>query len=234
MTTATLLVFARCTGFVFRAPGISHPSVPRPVRAGLAFVLAAVIAPGIHSTANLDGIALAIALAVEALTGAAIGIASSLLYDAAYAAGRAVDDYVGVKAMAPSIDVVAPSGYGRLWSNLFTAGFFLLGAYRPVLAAFGSSFDRIPPGMLVNAHDWTGFAVHYASTILLVSLGIAAPAIALIFVVQVTLGALSRAIPRFGSVTLAFPLVFAAAIVATAIAAPLFVQQAAHPVLSLP
>ena len=47
------------------------------------------------------------------------------LYDGAYAGGRAVDDYVGVKAIAPSVQLVAPSGFGRIWSLAFTGGFFL-------------------------------------------------------------------------------------------------------------
>jgi hypothetical protein len=39
VTATALLVFARSAGMVFRAPGFSHPSVPPPVRAGLALAL---------------------------------------------------------------------------------------------------------------------------------------------------------------------------------------------------
>jgi flagellar biosynthesis protein FliR len=49
---AALLVFARCVGFVFRAPGFSHPGVPPPVRAGLALAMTGALAPthGVHVT----------------------------------------------------------------------------------------------------------------------------------------------------------------------------------------
>ena len=234
MNATALLVFARCAGFAFRAPGFSHPSVPQPVRAGLALFLALAILPGVHAAPLRAGIALLVALATEFLLGSAIGIAASLLYDGAYAGGRAVDDYVGVKAIAPGIELVAPSGYGRIWSLAFTGGYFLLGAYRPTIAFFAQSFARIGPGASLDAHAWATFAISYASTIVLIGAGVAAPAIGLAFVVQIALGALSRTIPRFSTFTLSFPLVFGAALIVTAICVPLVAMHSGHPILLMP
>lgn len=230
-----LLVFARCTGFVFRAPGFSHPSVPLPLRAGLALVFAVAIAPGVPAVArNVGAVALVVALLAEFLLGSAIGMAASLVYDGAYAGGRAVDDYVGVKAIAPNLQLVAPSGFGRVWSLAFTGAFFLSGAYRLTLLGFAQSFSRIPPATPLHGDGWASYAAAFATTFVLVALQVAAPAIGLAFVVQIALGALSRAIPRFGSFTLAFPLAFAAALIATAIAVPLVAQHAPEPVLAIP
>lgn len=230
-----LLVFARCAGFTFRAPGLSHPSVPGPLRAGFALVLAIAIASGAERAPRaIDGAALVIALLTEFLLGGAIGMTASLIYDAAYAGGRVVDDYVGVKAIAPSLQLVAPSGFGRVWSLAFTGGFFLSGSYRAVLLGFGESFARMPVGAAMHANGWIGYAAAFASTMVLVALQVAAPAIALAFVVQIALGSLSRVIPRFGSFTLAFPLAFAAALVATAVAVPVFAQRLPAPLLDIP
>jgi flagellar biosynthesis protein FliR len=231
----TLLVLARCLGFVFRAPGFSHPSVPAPLRAGLATALALSI---VHSTQrtprDLDGAAFAVAVMTEFLIGSAIGMTASLIYDGAYAGGRVVDDYVGVRAIAPSLQLVAPSGFGRVWSLAFTGGFFLSGAYRLVLLGFAQSFTRIPIGAELYPAGWSSYAAGFAETIVLFALQIAAPAIALAFVVQIALGALSRVVPRFGSFTLAFPLAFAAALVATAIAVPEITASAPAPLLAIP
>jgi len=43
--------------------------------------------------------------------------------DGAYAGGRTVDDYLCVKAIAPSVQIVAHSGFGRVWSLVFTGAF---------------------------------------------------------------------------------------------------------------
>jgi flagellar biosynthetic protein FliR len=220
-----LLAFARCAGFVFRAPGFSHPSVPPALRAGLALALAIVVAPTLR-TARIDGEpAFVAALLAEFLLGGAMGMAASLVYDGAYAGGRVVDDYVGVKAMAPNVQLVAPSGFGRVWSLAFTGAYFLTGAYRPALIGFVAGFERVAPGASLSG-AWLAYAGTFAQTIVLVALAVAAPAVALAFVAQIALGALGRVVPRFGSFTLAFPLAFAAALIATAIVAPIAAQRA--------
>jgi flagellar biosynthetic protein FliR len=234
MTATPLLVFARCAGFAFRAPGFSHPSVPHPLRAGLAVLLTMAVVPGIAHHVRLDGPLLVTALAGEFLLGSAMGIGASLLYDGAYAGGRMLDDYVGVKAIAPNLELVAPSGFGRVWSLAFTGGYFLFGAYRIALAAFAQSFVNIAPGAAMSAHAWSDFAFSLARTIVEVAAAVAAPAIALAFVTQISLAALARAVPRFASFTLSFPLVFGAVLIATALAIPLLAGRAAQPLLLFP
>jgi flagellar biosynthetic protein FliR len=231
---AGLLVLARCAGFVFRAPGFSHPSVPAPLRGGFALVLAILIAPSLSGAPRLNGVAFVAALLVEFLLGSAIGMAASLVYDAAYAGGRIVDDYVGVKAIAPSVMLVAPSGFGRVWSLAFTGAFFLTGGYRSMLLGFAQSFVRIPLQAPLHAGAWASFAAVLAANFLAVALQVAAPALGFAFVVQIALGALSRVIPRFGTFTLAFPLAFAAALIATAIVVPLAAGHAPPPMLAVP
>ena len=171
MVIATL-VFARCAGFIFRAPGFSHPSVPAALRAGLALVLTGAIVPGISQRAPLiDGAAFALGIAAEFLIGSVAGMTASLIYDAAYAGGRIVDDYVGVKAIAPSLQLVAPSGYGRVWSLAFTGAFFLSGAYRLALLGFAESFERLPLGAPPFEAPWHAYAPAFAATFVTVALG---------------------------------------------------------------
>jgi flagellar biosynthetic protein FliR len=233
MTHTALLVFARSAGMVFRAPGFSHPSVPPPVRAGLALALTLAVVPGVGAV-SLDGAGLALAIAAEVLLGAAIGTGASLLYDAAYYAGRAVDDYVGVRGSVPTANVTSAQAFGRLWSSVFLAGFFLLDGYVPVVRALADSFAAIGPGAFVTPGAWTAFAIALPVTIVRAALLIAAPAFAAILVVQIALAAVARVVPRLQNFSLAFPVVFAAAIVVTVTGVPLFAPLAAHPWLVLP
>ena len=68
----------------------------------------------------------------------------------------------------------------------------------------------------------------------LVAIQVAAPAVGVSFAAQIALGALSRVVPRFGSFTLAFPLAFAVALVATAIVVPFAAQRIGVPVPAIP
>jgi len=229
-----LLVFARALGFCARAPGLVHPSIPALVRVGVAAALAFTLAaPQVgFSMPAIPPLAYAAALALEFAIGSAIGIGCSLLYDAAYIAGRLLDDYVGVHAVAPNIALVAPSGFGRLWSLAFTGGFFLLAAYRPTIAAFAESLHRLPPGAPFPIAGALPPLLWYVRGIVVASLQIAAPAIALALAVQIALAAVARTIPRFVNYALAFPLAFAAVTVATALTLAITAMRAGMPILA--
>ena len=234
MSAAALLVFARCAGFVFRAPGFSHPTVPPVVRAGVALVLAIALRPSAGALHIRTGPQLVIAFAIEFAIGAAIGVGASVLYDGAYAAGRALDDYVGIRGAAPSAALFAASGFGRIWSLTFLAAFFLLRAYVPVIRVLADGFERLPPGLTLQLSGWLPFATTLPALILKAAVLIAGPAIALVFVLQCALGTLSRAIPRFASFTLSFPINFAGVLIVTLLMVPLLLQMGGAPWLYVP
>jgi flagellar biosynthetic protein FliR len=234
MSQTMLLVFARGVGLMFRAPGFTHPAVPTIVRLGLALGLAIGIAPAVHVHADLNLLALAFAVAGEVAVGAAIGLGASLLYDGAYYGGRMIDDYVGFRGSVPNAAVISAQGFGRLWSSLFLAGFFLLGGDAIVIRTFAESFEHVGAGVFVDANAWYRFGLALPQTIAKAALGVAAPAIAVAAVVQIALAAIARVVPRFSSFSLTFPLIFAAAILVALATLPLYAPLAAHPVLLVP
>jgi flagellar biosynthetic protein FliR len=228
-----LLVFARCAGFISRAPGFSHPDVPAPVRAGFAFVLALAFSNALGAKPPLGPGSFVFAVASEALIGAAIGVAASMLYDGAYAGGRALDDYVGIRASVPSASIAAGAGFGRLWSLAFAAGFFALGGYGAALEAFGNAFVTLPPGALVASASLQTLAVALPQTLARAAIFTAGPAIALALIAQLGLAIVARLVPRFSTFTLAFPIVFACAVLATIAALPVAFAAAATPWMDL-
>ena len=174
----------------FRAPGFSHPSVRAPLRGGLAFALADVDRAGnALRAAPIDGAACSRAVR-RILLGSAIGMAASLVYDAAYAGGRLVDDYVGVKASRRASCWLPPAALARLVAGVYRR-LLLEGAYRLTLLGFAQSFERIPssaPPARALGRVCSGFAANF----FLGCAEVAAPAVGLAFVVQVALGTLSR------------------------------------------
>ena len=233
MNDGELLVFARCAGFVFRAPGFSHPDVPPPLRAGFAYVVSLAFARAYAGRVLVAAGALPFAIASEALVGAAIGVAASMLYDGAFAGGRALDDYVGIKSSVPNANIAAGAGFGRLWSLAFATGFFVLGGYRFALVAFGDTMRALPPGTLVSAPDLQTFAVTLPQTLVRASFFVAGPAIAIALVAQIGLAIVARLVPRFSTFTLAFPVVFACVLLATIVALPVVLGAAGRPWIDL-
>jgi flagellar biosynthesis protein FliR len=227
------LIFARCAGFVFRAPGFSHPNVPGPARAGFAYVLARALAGAAGTHVSLAPERFVPGVVTELALGAAIGTAAAMLYDGAYAGGRALDDYVGIRASVPSANVAAGAGFGRLWSLALAAGFFVTGGYRIALEAFARTFEPLPPGVLVAGAGLETFALALPATLLRAALFVAGPALAVAFAAQVALAAIARVVPRFSTFTLAFPVVFACVLLATLAALPRVLPAAASPWMDL-
>ncbi|MBV8371196.1 MAG: flagellar biosynthetic protein FliR [Candidatus Eremiobacteraeota bacterium] len=234
MTQTALLVFARAAGLMSRAPAFSHPSVPPIVRAGLAMALAFAVAPLVPASRQLDLAAFAFALAGDFVVGAAIGFGAALLYDGAYYAGRTIDDYLGVRGSVPGANVTSAQAFGRLWSASFLAAFVLLDGWAPVVGAFAESFAHVASGAFVAPAAWERFALALPETILRAAFAVAAPAVAVAAALQLAFGAVARVVPRFSSFTLAFPAVFAAALVVTVIAVPLLAPAGARPWLVVP
>ena len=190
--------------------------------------------PAITATDHPFGIRLILAIAVEFAIGSVIGIAASVLYDGAYAAGRALDDYVGIRGIVPSAAFFAASGFGRIWSLTFLAAFFLLRGYDPIVRVLAQSFSRVPPGAALNPFGLQQFAVALPALILKAACLIVGPAIALVFVAQCALGALSRAIPRFANFTLSFPINFGGALLVTLVMVPLLLYAGGQPWIYIP
>jgi flagellar biosynthesis protein FliR len=230
---AFLLTFARCAGFVFRAPGFSHPCVPPPLRAGFAYVLATACTCGVSDGMRLPPGGFFAGILCETFLGAAIGIAASMLYDGAYAGGRLVDDYVGINVSISSASIVAPSGFGRLWSQAFTTGFFVLGGCSATILAFAHTFETLAPGSLLHASDLRTFAYTLPVTLLRAALLVAAPAVAVAFAVQFALASVSRVVARLSVFSLSFALVFACVLAVTLTTLPPTLRVSAVPWMNL-
>lgn len=230
MTPLAALVFARCVGFVARAPGFSHASVPVAVRAALAFVLAIGLVPALGGqTLALYGGPFYLALGFELLLGAAIGFGASLLYEGAAAGGRILDDYVGIQVANPVATAGQGQSFQQLWGLGFIAAFFMLDGYQLVLLALADSFHALPPGGAFALPGLRDLALAIPTLVVRAAILVAGASLALGLVANLALGAISRIIPRFNNFTLTFPIVFAAVLLASLVTLPTVLQQAGQP-----
>lgn len=226
---ATLLICARAAGFFSKAPGFSHPSVPAPLRIGLAVVVGLGIAPAHGGPLSLDATELGVAIAVEAAIGVAIGYGAATLYEGAYAGGRLLDDYVGIRGSVPTAAIAGSTGLGRLWSSAFVAAFFLTNGPLVAIAALAASFERLPPGAGLSDGALLRYALALPAAIVGAALAIAGSGLVLVAAIQVALAAVTRIVPRFGNFALPFPIVFAAVVLVTLAAIPSVLPWAGDP-----
>ncbi len=188
----------RALGLVALLPTPGSLPMPRVLRVALAVLIAGVLA-GTSRVAPLPETVggLVTAALHEMLLGLAMGFIGRTAFGAAEMAGRLIANEVGVVA-SPGIDAPRPDQEPLPTFISAFAGmmFFLLGAHESVLAAFARSFDLAPAGAAAFSPAAAETAVRATSRLIELGLRIAAPFIALNFVVTLGFSILGRAVPK--------------------------------------
>ena len=202
-----MFVFLRSVGLLLQLPVLAGRPLPVTVRLGLcvclATLLAGVVAPATVPATLFD---LGVRTAGEVALGLALGFIARLSFSAVEMAGRMISSEIGLSA-TPGLGVPEPATepLAALLSSLALVLFFLLGGHHALLEAFARSFQLARAGRA--ALDPVAAEVLIRATGHLIELGvrIAAPFIAMNFLVTLAFSALGRAVPKMNVFILSFP-----------------------------
>lgn len=224
-----LLLFTRFCALFLATPVLSARQVPRQVRLGLAGFLTLVLAPMAAPVPMEDGILFAALIGREIVVGLVLGWAASLVFMSVQMAGEWLDLHAGFQAahlFNPAFDT--QSSLLGAFKNLLAAIVFLgVGGHVAVIRAAASSLEATPPGVLRLGfgmmEDWTGLV----GRTVWIAVQLAAPIAATLFLVEVGLGLVNRALPQVNVMILSLPAKAALALGALALSLPLLVQAMA-------
>lgn len=204
-----LMVLLRATGLLILLPVLGNHPLPPMVRAAIAVLLASLLAGIVpEARTSMDVWQLAFAAAGEVALGLAMGFVVRFAFAAIEMAGRMMSSEIGVAATpgmgAPELSTEPVAAFLAAFAVLL---FFLFGAHQLVIGAFARSFLFAAPGapMLADTalHD---VVIKGTGHIVELGLRIAAPFIAMNFLVTIAFSVLGRAVPKMQIFILAFPL----------------------------
>jgi flagellar biosynthetic protein FliR len=227
--TLALLVFARAAGIMAAAPGFGLAEVPLKVRFAAAVVLVPVMAPlaqasALSATVGMEHLPL-LALK-EAVVGLAIGFAASLLFVGIGMAGRLVAAQIGFLhgATGPGTGASGLQLGGpiaRFYYLLAVLTYFMIDGHHWLLAAVARAYAQLPVDSSLPSAAALGPVTDLAADMFVVAFQVGAPAIAALFLVDITVAAAGRTIPALSPFTVGLPLRCGVGLFAVAASAPL-------------
>jgi flagellar biosynthetic protein FliR len=203
---AWMAVLLRSLGVILQLPVIAGRPIPVPVQVGLGVGLATVLAGVVpYSQVQLAPWAVVAAVAMEVLLGLAMGFVVRMAFAAVESAGRLISTEIGLMA-SPGMGVPDPASepVAALLSAFAVVLFFLLGGHHAVIASFARSFYYAPAGHAGFEADAGDSLIRATAHVIELALRIAAPFIAMNFLVTLAFSALGRAVPKMHVYVISF------------------------------
>ncbi len=205
-----MLVLARVSAFVAVLPIFGWKSAPVLVRAGIALFLGIVLAMVVPPARGVGDhwVAVAIALAREAITGLGLGLAIALVFAAVRQTGLIIRRQMGL-AMASIIDPLSgeqSDPLGTLMEMCFAVFFLAAGGHQVMLRLVAKSYDVFPVGSPPTAEAMAGAITEAGATMLVFALRLASPLVAAFLVLAVILAVLARILPEMNILFASLPL----------------------------
>ncbi|MEI6872469.1 MAG: flagellar biosynthetic protein FliR [Verrucomicrobiota bacterium] len=193
------LAAIRASGVLLIAPVFSSKTVPATVRVMIALFIALIIALLQHGTHALPKTLghLVVTLVVEGFIGLLMGWATRLVLHSVEIASHVISGELGF-TMGQQIDPMSDtseSAVGQLLMSFGSLLFLVSGAHQAVLSAFLRSYEIAPIGVFRGNDSAGTLLVQSTGKIFLLGLQMAAPLVAVNFIISLSFSILGKAAP---------------------------------------
>ncbi len=196
---AWLLISIRGTAFLMLMPGLTGQPMPVTLRIALALAIATLIVPLIPATAPVPAslLSLGAAIGAEVLVGLLMGYVGRMAFYATEMGGRIIATEIGLTP-TPGIDspTASTEPFAALLHRFAVMMYFVVGAHLVAIGTFARSFHFAPPGLAGLNPAAADQLIIITGKTLSTGVQLAAPFMALNFLVTFAFGLLGRTVSK--------------------------------------
>lgn len=211
MASVFILILTRMSGMFVVAPIFSRINIPVRIKVAFAFMVSLILL-NIVDVQYLNDVEsiynYAILVAKEFLVGLTIGYISYMFFAGVYIAGQAIDFKLGfalINVLDPATNIQIPITAGFYYTVCMLV-FLLADGHLFLISSLFESFDIVPLGTSAFSTPVMDDIIRTFGKTFILGLKIAAPIIATIFVVDVIIGIISKAVPQLNFFVIGMPL----------------------------
>ncbi len=228
---AFLVLISRIGGLLAAIPVLSGQAVPVKVKIALILSLGLLLAPMVHlPSVPYEPVALAAGLVSEMTIGMAIGLAVRLFFSALEVAGELIGIQMGfgvVQLFDPATAHQMPI-IGRFFTLSASLVFLSLNGHMFFVATILSSYEAIPAFGASLSGEVGDDVLRLSQNMFVLGLKLAAPVLVVIFVINILLAMLGRAVSQINVFVLSFPVTIAGGLAVLALSMPFAVELLAR------
>ncbi|ASS75636.1 flagellar biosynthetic protein FliR [Tumebacillus algifaecis] len=207
------LVLVRISSFFFLTPFFGARNIPMVIKIALAFMIALLMTPVLAASeagqlyAGAGFADMFLIIVKELMVGITLAMIAAFIFAAIQVGGMFIDMQIGfvmANVFDPLTGASAPLT-GQFKYALAMLLFLGLDGHHGLLAALLQSYNFLPLGSFVMSDNLLSIVVETFTVMFLLGLKIAAPIIASLFLTDVGLAILSRAVPQMNVFVIGMP-----------------------------
>lgn len=219
----------RILGLIMVVPVFGHRSVPGRVKVGLGVFIALIVAPALPPLpdVNLSSWHGLFILIQQFLIGLAIGFVIRIVFAAADAAGEIIGMQMGL-GFAAFFDPQSAGNtlvLGRFFNMLAVLVFLAVNAHLLLIGVLVESFQTLPIGAQPLAGGGFFTLASFGAAVFAIGLQLSLPLIAILLLVNLALGILTRSAPQLNIFAIGFPITLTVGLIMLTFTLPYFLPQ---------
>jgi len=221
------LAFMRVSGFVFAAPVLGSPVIPRLVKVWYSLLVALVVVPLVGATAGTPPVETAgffVLAGREVLLGILMGMICSIFVHGVEFGGQLVGFQMGFAAstLFDPVTKNEASVVGRFQGMLALVLFLVINGHHTMLESFALSYRAVPPSLSALGPGAGREMIAVTGTVFTIAIKTSIPVLTALLLAQIGVGFLAKTMPQMNVFVIGFPVKIALGLTAIGLTMPYF------------